>query len=483
MIETSALRKFIIDKGIEGSLVNNSSTDDAAKELENRLISNNLVSENAINRADVWIDLPENWTWTCLGNLTDSNSLNDGNWVLKKDMSSDGTVKLIQLGSIGNCLFKDKDYKLLTEEHFKELDGKQIYPGYMLINRLITDRMNSCIIPEIDGILMTAVDVCWVKPNNDLYNIKYLMYVIASSGIQNLVKKLGHGVTRFRISKTNLIKIPIPYPPLSVQNMIVDKIEEMFAILDKIDKLRLTYLSNLKILKNKLIDAGIQGKLTEQLPEDGTAEDLYAEIQIKKNKLIQEGKIKKEKYLHEITEAEIPFNIPPNWKWVRLGNISAKIASGSTPVGGNKSDAYVEKGYSFFREQNIYNDGIHEEGLVFITEKLLKARANSTVLPMDILLNITGGSIGRCALVPDEFTQGSINQHILIIRMIDPRLRFYVHKYICSPYIQKYIRGNTVGDKDGFSAGRCKNMLIPLPPLNEQTRIVERIDEIFANMK
>ena len=285
MIETSALRRFIIDKGIEGSLVNNSSTDDAAKELENRLISNNLVSENAINRADVWIDLPENWTWTCLGNLTDSNSLNDGNWVLKKDMSSDGTVKLIQLGSIGNCLFKDKDYKLLTEERFKELDGKQIYPGYMLINRLITDRMNSCIIPEIDGILMTAVDVCWVKPNNDLYNIKYLMYVIASSGIQNLVKKLGHGVTRFRISKTNLIKIPIPYPPLSVQNMIVDKIEEMFAILDKIDKLRLTYLSNLKILKNKLIDASIQGKLTEQLPEDGTAEDLYAEIQIKKNTL------------------------------------------------------------------------------------------------------------------------------------------------------------------------------------------------------
>ena len=116
--------------------------------------------------------------------------------------------------------------------------------------------------------------------------------------------------------------------------------------------------------------------------------------------------------------------------------------------------ASIEKGYSFFREQNIYNDGIHEEGLVFITEKLLKARANSTVLPMDILLNITGGSIGRCALAPDEFTQGSINQHILIIRMIDPRLRFYVHKYICSPYIQKYIRGNTVGDKDGYSTRR-----------------------------
>lgn len=196
--------------------------------------------------------------------------------------------------------------------------------------------------------------------------------------------------------------------------------------------------------------------------------------------LMQEGKAKKEKVLPEIAETEIPFDIPPNWKWVRLGDISVKISSGNTPAGGNKSNVYVEKGYSFFREQNIYNDGIHEEGLVYITEELLKTRENSTVMPMDILLNITGGSIGRCALVPDDFTKGSINQHILIVRMIDPRLRFYVHTCICSPYIQKYIKGNTVGDKDGFSAGRCKNMLIPLPPLEEQQRIVSKLNKILA---
>ena len=163
-----------------------------------------------------------------------------------------------------------------------------------------------------------------------------------------------------------------------------------------------------------------------------------------------------------------------------MGDISAKISSGNTPAGGNKSNVYVEKGYSFFREQNIYNDGIHEEGLVYITEEVLKTRENSTVMPMDILLNITGGSIGRCALVPDDFTKGSINQHILIIRMIDPRLRFYIHTCICSPFIQKYIKGNTVGDKDGFSAGRCKNMLIPLPPLEEQRRIVSKIKEVLT---
>ena len=80
---------------------------------------------------------------------------------------------------------------------------------------------------------------------------------------------------------------------------------------------------------------------------------------------------------------------------------------------------------------------------------------NSTVLPQDILLNITGGSIGRCALIPDDFSKGSINQRILIIRVIEPEIRQYIHKCLCNPYYQNLIMGNVVGDKDGFSAGRA----------------------------
>ena len=162
-----------------------------------------------------------------------------------------------------------------------------------------------------------------------------------------------------------------------------------------------------------------------------------------------------------------------------MADLCSKISSGNTPAGGSKGGAYVNEGYCFFREQNIYNDGIHYDGMVYITEELLATRENSTVLPQDILLNITGGSIGRCALIPDDFSRGSINQHILIIRVIDPRIRFYIHKCLCSPYYQKLIMGNVVGDKDGFSAGRCKNTLIPLPPIAEQTRIVKKMDELL----
>ena len=272
----------------------------------------------------------------------------------------------------------------------------------------------------------------------------------------------------------------IPLPPMNEQKRIVKKIKETFEFLDIIDNLQTQYSSDLEVLKSKIIDAGIQGKLTEQLPEDGTAEELLEQIAEEKKLLIKEKKIKATKALPEITDDEIPFDIPDNWRWVRLNDICSKITSGNTPAGGSKGGAYVAEGNCFFREQNIYNDGIHYDGMVYINDELLATRENSTVLPQDILLNITGGSIGRCTLVPDDFIKGSINQHILIIRVIDPRLRFYVHKCLCSPYYQKLIMGNVVGDKDGFSAGRCKNTIIPLPPINEQGRIVEKIDEILA---
>ena len=261
---------------------------------------------------------------------------------------------------------------------------------------------------------------------------------------------------------------------------ICKKKNDLLIHLETVHILQEKYNKDTEVFRSKLIEAAIQGKLTEQLPEDGTAEELYQAIQTEKAQLIKDKKIKKEKPLPEITADEIPFDVPDNWKWVRLGEITSKISSGNTPPGGKKSDAYVKEGYSFFREQNIYNDGIRSEGLVYISGELLEKRPNSTVLPKDILLNITGGSIGRCAIVPDDFTKGSINQHILIIRMINPEFRAYVHNYICSEQGQKYIKGNAIGDKDGFSGGRCKNMPIPLPPLSEQKRIVAKINDVFG---
>jgi type I restriction enzyme S subunit len=311
---------------------------------------------------------------------------------------------------------------------------------------------------------------------------QYIVYCLLGSFTNRAINMRSYGVKMPRIDMGFMANMPIPIPPISEQKYIVKKLESAFLLIDTIDAFQKKYVSNEKALKSKLINAGIQGWLTEQLSKEGDAEKTIANILKNKKEMQKKGVIKKSKPLPAITDKDIPFKIPANWKWVRLDDITTKITSGNTPVGGRKSNVYVEKGNCFFREQNIYNDGIHQEGMVYITDELLNTRKNSTVIAKDILLNITGGSIGRCALIPDDFSRGSINQHILIIRMVDERMRFYVHMFLCSAYAQKLIKYKAVGDKDGFSAGKCKQMLIPLPPIPEQQRIVKKINDYLSIM-
>lgn len=235
-------------------------------------------------------------------------------------------------------------------------------------------------------------------------------------------------------------------------------------------------------LRQAVLQAAIQGKLTEQLPEDGDAKDLLAEIQAEKAKLITEKRTKKENPLETIAKDEVPFDVSNSWSWAKLGDLCLKIGAGNTPPGGKNSDVYKTDGIKFIRSMNVYNDGLHYEGMVYISEELASRRAGSAVIAKDMLLNITGGSIGRCAIVPNDFDIGNVNQHVLIIRCVNEQCRSYIHLVICSPLIQAAINEKAVGDKAGFSANKAKNLLIPLPPLAEQHRIVARVDELMAKI-
>lgn len=235
-------------------------------------------------------------------------------------------------------------------------------------------------------------------------------------------------------------------------------------------------------LRQAVLQAAIQGKLTKQLPEDGDARDLLAEIQAEKAKLITEKRIKKENPLETIAKDEVPFDVSNSWSWAKLGDLCLKIGAGNTPPGGKNSDVYKTDGIKFIRSMNVYNDGLHYEGMVYISEELASKRAGSAVIAKDMLLNITGGSIGRCAIVPNDFDIGNVNQHVLIIRCVNEQCRSYIHLVICSPLIQAAINEKAVGDKAGFSANKAKNLLIPLPPLAEQHRIVARVDELMAKI-
>lgn len=475
MIDTTLIKDRLLYLALQGKLVEQKTTDESASKMVSRVSKelNGVDFKANYDASEIPFDIPDNWCWCRLSDIGRTNIgltyhpediVNDGTIVVRSSNIINGKMDYNDIVKV-NCSIRDNQYLDNNDIVICARNGSKALVG-------------KCAIYEGDsrtvafGAFMAVFRTQFFK-----YVYYYFQTPVFRRYFSNDDTKQINQVTQ-----SILKNAWIPLPPYEEQIRIVDKVEEILAVLDNIDSLQSQYATNVEVLKSKLIDAGIRGKLTEQLPEDGNAEYLYNQIQDEKARLIKEGKIKKEKPLPEITKGEIPFNIPKNWKWVRLGDISTKISSGNTPAGGKNSNVYVENGYCFFREQNIYDDGIHEEGLVYITEELLKTRGNSTVLPMDILLNITGGSIGRCALIPDNFTKGSINQHILIIRMIDPRLRFYVHKCICSPYVQKYIKGNVVGDKDGFSGGRCKNMLIPLPPLDEQKRIVEKLETLLGQL-
>ena len=240
---------------------------------------------------------------------------------------------------------------------------------------------------------------------------------------------------------------------------------------------------NTKLLKQKILDLAIRGKLTQQLKSDGNTADLLKEISsaCHPERSAKGAKSKDFKQIIPLDKSEAPFEIPENWEWVRLGDLMSKVGAGSTPTGGR--NVYESSGVKFIRSQNVYNEGLHLEDVVYINESIHKQKQNSKVVGNDLLLNITGASIGRCAIVPNDFDEANINQHVLILRLLNFDLLKYIHLAITSRFVFRQIMGAQVGGtKEGLSAERAKELQIPLPPLAEQQRIVAKIEEAFAEI-
>ena len=490
------LKDSIILRAIQGKLVEQRTEEESGIELYNRIQAEKKEQQKKglIKKEDTYcditddsksFDIPENWTWVRLEEITTESILNDGNWVLSKDMDPSGTVKLIQLGNIGNCSYIEKGYKYLNYTHFKELNGRQVFPGYILVNRLIGDKMLSCIIPNIDGILMTAVDVCWIAPNDSWYNTKYLMYALSSSDFQTKVKALGRGTTRFRISKTNLVDIPFPMPPLDEQKRIVAKIEELLPYVDHYEK-AWTKLEDFNKrfpvdMQKSVLQMAIQGKLVEQRAEEGTGEELYKKIQAEKQKLIKEGKIKKDKPLPAITDEEKPFDIPDSWIWVRFQDLCAVLTCGyaSTPT-------YVsaEKGMPFISAKNVKPYHFMPEEHKYISKELYKQLTN-TCKPEkeDILLTRVGAGIGEAAIIDVDF-DFAIYVSLTLIKLVDIKLidNKYILYWLNSPIGVTVAKKNIYGkgaSQGNLNVKKVREYLIPLPPLEEQKRIVIKLEEIL----
>ena len=229
-----------------------------------------------------------------------------------------------------------------------------------------------------------------------------------------------------------------------------------------------------KKLRQKILDLAIHGKLVPQDPNDEPASVLLERIRAEKERLVKEGQIKKSKAAKTSDTPHyenVPFEVPSSWEWTTVENICSKIGSGSTPKGSN----YAPDGILFFRSQNVYNDGVVLEDIKYISEEVHQSMIGTEVLPNDLLLNITGGSLGRCAIVPNEIDRGNVSQHVCILRpiIIKPE---YLHTFILSSFFTKTMKITGSG-REGLPKYNLEKMLLPVPPLEEQTRIIHELNK------
>jgi type I restriction enzyme S subunit len=332
------------------------------------------------------------------------------------------------------------------------------------------------------GIAPAEVDGCIATENMPMFSVEgidleYLRFLLKSPYFYDELNKIETtGSAQKSIHERQILEIEIPLPNLDEQKQFVTELTKLKNGGLEISSELTHQLDLIKQLRQAFLREAMQGKLVKSTNTKETGQKLLEKIKAEKAQLIAQKKLKKEKEFKVISKNEIPFNIPEHWAWCRLGEICTKIGSGSTPKGSN----YSEIGKPFFRSQNIHDNGLVYEDIKFVSDEVQKQMNGTIVLSDDILLNITGGSMGRCALVPTDFEEGNVSQHVCIIRPLSLD-NIFLHKLVLSPYFQKLIFSSTTGaGREGLPKYNLEQFIIPLPPLHEQKQILTKLEELMV---
>lgn len=231
-------------------------------------------------------------------------------------------------------------------------------------------------------------------------------------------------------------------------------------------------------LRQFILDLAVRGKLVLPEATEEPVDRLIAVIESARQAAVAAGQVKRLEDFERVDD-DLPFDAPPTWAVVRMSWLAIKLGAGSTPLGGK--EVYQPEGVPFLRSQNVYNAGLKLDDVARIPRRIHEDMSGTHVRSRDILLNITGASIGRAAVVPDEFEEGNVSQHVAIVRLFSPEIRQFVHMALISPTYQQLIDDVQVGvSREGLSMQRLREFPIPLPPLAEQRRIVAKVDELMA---
>lgn len=478
------LKASILQYAIQGKLVEQRPEEGTGEELyqqiqaeKQRLIkAGKIKKEKAlpeITEDEIPFDIPKTWCWIRLGELI---RVIGGVSYKKGDVVKNG-IRILRGGNIQSMkVLTDEDDVFLPHEYRD--DEKQVKIGDILI---VASTGSKAVIGKagyVDREMPCTMIGAFLRICRPIYfeTVEYLRCLFDSDFYRKHIRDLSQGTNINNVKESYITEFVIPFPPLTEQKRIVAKIEEVLPYVDRYadayEKLEQFNAKFPEDMKKSILQYAIQGKLVEQRPEEGTGEELYRQIQTEKQRLIKEGKIKKEKPLPKITEDELPFDIPESWKWCRLSDV-IDVRDGT-----HDSPKYVPVGIPLVTSKNLVNGIIDYGNVKYITqEDTDKINVRSMVDDDDILFAMIG-SIGNPVLVKKD-REFCIKNMALFKRFANTDISMrYVYWFLF--YAQYKLKKEASGGVQSFiSLSRFREYLIPLPPVAEQNRIVAKLEEIL----
>ena len=488
------LKASILQYAVEGKLVKQDPNDEPASELLKKIENekDQLIEEGKIKKSRKLpaitdegkpFDIPDNWEWA---RLEDISTFMSGFAYKSRFYVKSASNQVIRLGNVKNDhLILDNKQVFIDDKYANETNAYKIGEGNILFTMTGTRKKRDYFFT----LLVNKKDVS--KRNlylnqrvgclNHIFSVnkKWLNYILKSQTILDEVFINETGTAnQGNIGSAKTMRIVLPIPPLEEQKRIVAKIEKLMPLVDEYAESynRLQKIDNEfeDKLKQSVLQYAMEGKLVKQNPSDEPASELIKKIENEKAELVKEGKIKKSKKLPAITDDEKPFDIPDSWEWVRLDTVlDVRDGTHDTPK-------YVKNGIPLITSKNISNGHLDFSNIKYISEKdFTEINKRSNVEKGDIIFAMIG-SIGNPVIVDTDRKFGIKN--VALLKNINHSLdmNFVLHYLYLLENL--WIKNASGAVQKFISLKKIRSSLIPFPPLEEQRRIVEKVEELQSSI-
>ena len=461
------LRQTILDRAIRGQLVSQDPTDEPASVLLERIRAEKeeLIKEKKLKREkresqpieEVPFEIPEGWVWCRLGEVC----FFKGGYAFKSNKYIEkSNNQVIRIGNVkNNNLILSNQPVYVPDTLQNEIEDYHIKENDLLFTMTGTkgkrDYFYTLVVPKVKHNLYLNQRVGLLRVILSELNIYFINLVLKHQFVLDSIFQTETGnVNQGNIGSENTLNLLIPLPPLAEQKRIVQKIEQLFALVDIIEVNKKALEKLIEQAKNQVLSDAIAGKLTRQDPNDEPAEELLKRI----------GKT---------TAPDTPYEkFPKGWAWCKLGDI-CNFENGYA----FNSDDYQKKGTPLIRISNIKNGEVDISEAVFIDIEYDK---RFIVEYGDLLITMSGATTGKMGVYKLDKV-AVLNQRVGNIRVKNQEIFFHRFRdYLMQTKSDEILKMAYGGAQPNISGKMIENLIIPLPPLAEQCRIVKKIESYFS---